>query len=314
MMNEFHLLVNPTSGSGKGKQIGEKTKLYLTQKGKTVHVHESRYAGHTKKLVAELACQIVSQQSKDSLLVVIGGDGSLNEALTGLGETFPNVPLAFVPSGSGNDFARGVGISSRPKAAIDQILAADHPTEIDVLRFWDATTQRDGYAVNNIGLGLDASIIKEVNQSTSKRIYNKLKLSNLTYLSAVISHFIKQPPFPLTVTMDGHIESFERAFLVTTNNHPYFGSGINISPKADPTDGALDLIVVERISGFQFLRLFLILFTSGKHLEDDLVHSYTGKQLRLTAPSTVEGQKDGDSLGAYPYDLTIQTVKRYFWF
>lgn len=313
-INEFHLLINPTSGSGKGKRIGEKIKLYLAQNGKTVHVHYSQYAGHTKKIAAELAQKMMAQPSRDALMVIIGGDGSLNEALIGLGEDYPDIPLGFVPSGSGNDFARGVGISSNPIEAIDQILAAVNSTKIDVLHFWDQTTQRNGYAVNNIGLGLDASIIKEVNHSTSKSIYNKLKLSKLTYLSAVISHFIKQRPFPLLVDMDGKTTSFERAFLVTTNNHPYFGSGINISPKANPTDGKLNLIVVERISGFQFLRLFILVFTNGKHLEDKLVHYFTGNQLHLTAPSAVEGQTDGEELGEYPYDLTIKTTKRLFWF
>lgn len=313
-INEFHLLVNPTSGSGKGKRIGEKIQLYLEQKGKTVHLHESQYAGHTTKIAAELAQHIQSTNSKDHLIVVIGGDGTIHQALMGLSEEYAAIPLGFVPSGSGNDFARGIGISLDPKEAVNQILAAEQSTEIDVLRFWDETTQRNGYAVNNIGLGLDASIIKEVNQSTSKRFYNKLKLSKLTYLSAVLSHFIKQPPFPLTVNMDEHKHSFQHAFLVTTNNHPYFGSGINISPKADPTDGTLDLIVVERISSFQFLRLFLIVFTNGKHLEDSLVNYFTGKQLRLTVPSAVDGQADGETLGAHSYDMTIQTVKRRFWF
>lgn len=314
IMNKFHLLVNPTAGSGKGKRIGEKIKRYLEQKGKTVHLHESQYAGHTSKLAAEMAHQIRLTKSQNSLIVVIGGDGTINQALQGLGEKYATTPLGFVPSGSGNDFARGVGISSNPQKAVDQILAAEKPVEIDVLNYWEDTTQRKGYAVNNFGLGLDASIIKEVNQSTSKSIYNKLKLSKLTYLSAVISHFIKQRPFPLKVNMDGSTAEFKRAFLVTTNNHPYFGSGINISPKADPTNGKLDLIVVERISGFQFLRLFFILFTSGKHLDDKLVHYFSGKQLRLTAPSVIEGQTDGEALGEHGYDITIQTTKRPFWF
>lgn len=313
-INQFHLIVNPTSGSGKGKRMGIQIKLYLEQQGKNVQLYESRYAGHTTKLAAELAQQINSNHLQDNLIVIIGGDGSLNEALKGLGEKYATTPLGFIPSGSGNDFARGVGISSDPKQALKQILAAEQPSKIDVLTFFDDTTQRKGYAVNNFGLGLDASIIKQVNHSTSKSIFNKLKLSKLTYLSAVISNFIHTQPFPLNVNMDGTEKTFERAFLVTANNHPYFGSGINISPKADPTDSKLNLIVLERISGLQFIRFFILVFTSGKHLEDKLVHYFTGKQLRLTASSAVEGQTDGEELGEHAYDITIQTTKRYFWF
>lgn len=314
MINEFHLLVNPTSGSGKGKRMGYQLKQYIEQKDKTVHLHESQYPGHITELAAELAQQISLEKQHNSLIVIIGGDGSLNEALNGLSDEYRTVPLGFVPSGSGNDFARGVGISSNPKEAVEQILAAERPYEMDVLYYTDQTTQRQGYAVNNFGLGLDASIIKQVNHSSSKSIYNRLNLSKLTYLSAVVSNFMRQQPFPLTVNMDGQVDSFERAFLVTTNNHPYFGSGIKISPLANPTDGRLNLIVLERVSALQFLRLFFILFVNGKHLEDDLVHYYSGKQLRLTVPVPVEGQTDGEELGESPYDLTLQTVKRFFWF
>lgn len=313
-INEFHLLVNPTSGSGKGKRMGHHIKQYIEQKGKTVQLHESQYPGHITKLTAELAQQISLEKQNNSLIVIIGGDGSLNEALNGLSDEYSTVPLGFVPSGSGNDFARGVGISSNPKEAIEQVLAAAQPYEIDVLYYTDQATQRQGYAVNNFGLGLDASIIKQVNHSSSKSIYNRLNLNKLTYLSAVVSNFMRQQPFPLTINMDGKVESFERAFLVTTNNHPYFGSGIKISPPSNPTDGKLDLIVLERISALQFLRLFFILFVNGKHLEDDLVHYYSGKQLHLRALKPVEGQTDGEELGEYPYDLTLQTVKRFFWF
>ncbi|MBM6613586.1 diacylglycerol kinase family lipid kinase [Desemzia sp. RIT804] len=313
-IKEFHLIVNPHSGSGKGGKIGKQVKQYLEQKNKVVYVHESQYAGHTTKIAADLAQKIAQHSIQDSLIIVIGGDGTIHESLNGLGERYASIPLGYIPSGSGNDFARGAGISHHPKKALEQILAASEPKELDVLSFLDAPTQHVGFSVNNIGLGLDASIIKEVNHSSSKTIFNKLKLQSLIYLSAVISHFIRQKPFPLMVDVDGEKVSFEKAFLVTTNNHPYFGSGIKISPKASVTDGKMDLIVVERISGVKFLKLFFILFTTGKHLEDKVVHYFKGEQIRLSVSSAIEGQTDGEELGYYPFDLTIQTTKRRFWF
>lgn len=314
VINEFHLIINPHSGSGKGDKIGKQIKQYLEQKNKVVYVHKSQYAGHTTKIAAELAQKIKQQSIQESLIIVIGGDGTIHESLMGLGERYASIPLGYIPSGSGNDFARGAGISHHPKKALEQILSATEPKELDVLAFMDIPTQRKGFSVNNIGLGLDASIIKEVNHSSSKTIFNKLKLQSLVYLSAVISNFTRQDPFSLTVDVDGKKASFERAFLVTTNNHPYFGSGIKISPKASLTDGKMDLIVVERISGFKFLKLFFVLFTTGKHLEDEVVHYFKGEHIRLSVSSDIEGQTDGEELGFYPFDLVIHTTKRLFWF
>lgn len=313
-IKKIHLIVNPYSGSGKGASIGLKVKHYLEAQQYVVSIYESQYAGHTTKITADLAQQIEKDSSNSSLIIVIGGDGTIHECLNGLGERYASTPLGYIPSGSGNDFARGAGISHQPKKALQQILAAVEPKELDVLSFTDTASHQKGYSVNNIGLGLDASIIKEVNHSSSKAIFNKLKLQSLIYLSAVISHFIRQNPFPLTIDVDGRKETFDKAFLVTTNNHPYFGSGIKISPKANLTDGKMDLIVVERISGFKFLKLFFILFTTGKHLEDTIVHYFKGEHIRLSVPSDIEGQTDGEELGYYPFELSIRTTKRFFWF
>lgn len=313
-IQKFHLIINPLSGSGNGDKIGKKVKHYLEQKNKVVYVHESQYAGHITEITADIAQKIEQQSIRDSLIIVIGGDGTIHESLNGLGERYVSIPLGYIPSGSGNDFARGAGISHHPKEALEQILAATEPKELDVLAFTDISTQHKGYSVNNIGLGLDASIIKEVNHSSSKSIFNKLKMQSLIYLSAVISLFIRQKPFPLAVDVDGKKISFEKAFLVTSNNHPYFGSGIKISPKASLTDGKVDLIVIERISGFKFLKLFFVLFTTGKHLEDEVVHYFKGENVHLFVSSSVEGQTDGEELGFSPFDLVIHTEKRYFWF
>lgn len=168
--------------------------------------------------------------------------------------------------------------------------------------------------MNNVGFGLDASIIKQVNRSTSKVVLNKLGFHSLVYLSAVLSHFIRQEPFPLKVSANGKTDSFQRAFLVTVNNHPYFGSGIRISPKPAASSGELDLIVLERISGLTFLKLFVLVFTTGNHLEDEDVHYYHSKKLRLSALSPVHGQKDGEEIGFEPFDMTLTTTKRLFWF
>lgn len=313
-INEYHLLVNPNSGSGKGMKIAHGAKKTLEKQGKKVHLYETEYRGHITSIILALAEKLAEASIQDELILIIGGDGTISEGISALGEQYASIPIAFISSGSGNDFSRGISVSQNAKKALQQILRAKKPKSIDIIVYTNNRTGEKNYAVNNVGIGLDASIIKQVNHSTSKVVLNKIGLHSLVYLSAVLFHFIRQNPFPLTVTANGKTENFKKAFLVTVNNHPYFGSGIKISPKASPLSNELDLIVLERVSGMTFLKLFLLVFTTGKHLEDDDVHYYRSKELHLSALSPVEGQKDGEEIGFESFDITLTTTKRYFWF
>lgn len=306
----YHIIFNQHAGSGTSKKAWAQVQQVLVDKQILYTAYETEFIGHGAVLAKEI---IKKENQQNGIILVLGGDGTLHEVMNGLGEEASDMPIAYIPCGSGNDFARGVGISRKPLVALDQILNATEAKTFDIVYYQEKNQQQIGYFVNNIGIGFDAAVVKKTNHSTSKEALNKYKLGSLSYLSSVISVFLKQQAFPIEIDIDGKKQQFEDAFLVTTSNHPYFGGGVPIIPNAVADDGLLDLIVVTRINFFYFLWLF-VMMPFKKHTAFKPVHLFQGKKITLRSPKLEDGQADGEELGKKAFDFDFKTVKRQFWF
>lgn len=311
----FHIIVNELAGSGNGKLICTTLVKLLTEKNLAFQLHKTQYAGHTIQLTTELAKKIITaSETKAPLLMIVGGDGTLHEAVQGLGEEYKNLPLAYIPAGSGNDFAKGLGISKKTHEALEQILQAQFPRKIDILRYQENMQQQEGYAINNIGIGFDAATVKYTNQSSAKVRLNKYKLGSFAYLASVVTVLFKQKGFPIEITADGKQQFFPKAFLVTVNNHPYFGGGIGISPKASPYDQQVDLIVLQKSSVFKIIWLFLLMLNGGRHLQHKDVHYFQAHHIQIRSVQSEDTQADGEFLGHQAVQYFFTAATRYFWF
>lgn len=312
-IEKYHLIINELSGSGKGKKVAHKISKLLADKNLPFQLHKSTYPGHTIEIAKTLAQDISQNLPLTHLIIVIGGDGTLHEVLTGLGEQFAHVPVGFIPAGSGNDFARGAGISKDPAKALEQILAVQYPKKLDIIQYYDRNQQSKEFAVNNVGIGFDAAVVKKANHSPSKVLLNKLGLGSLVYFASLVQVFFKQAAFPLTITTDGETKLFEDAFLVIINSHPYFGGGIPVSPKASQLDGKLDLIILPKRSFLKLLYLFALMIFGGKHLGHKDVYYYQAETITLTTTYTIDSNADGEELVYQPIDFQLKTSSRYFW-
>lgn len=305
------LIVNETSGAGKGKKVADHIQSLLQQEQCRYRLLISHYPGHVIQLVKELIDS--SFDLRKERIVIIGGDGTLHEALIGLGEEHADIPLGYIPAGSGNDFARGIGIDRDSDKALKQLLSVQEPQAIQVIQFDDHHTHQSKYAVNNFGIGFDADVIMYANRSSIKKILNRFKIGSLSYMISVAAVFFQRRTVPLTLTIDHQKHFFQEAFLITVNSHPYFGGGINISPKADPRNTALDLIVLEKQPLYKVLWLILLLLYKGSHLEHKDVYYYNGINVHLQTSQQSFAQADGEELGKDEFDVTLHKVTRYFW-
>ena len=111
----YRFIVNPNSRSGKSRELWEKLKDRLDREQVPYTAYLTEYAGHARRLVETL-----SARREPDTLVVLGGDGTLNEVINGLSVSAP-LTLAYIPSGSGNDFSRGMGIPRRPEKALERM-------------------------------------------------------------------------------------------------------------------------------------------------------------------------------------------------
>ncbi|MGN8982957.1 diacylglycerol/lipid kinase family protein [Enterococcus villorum] len=272
----YYLLVNQAAGSGTGKKVAEKIIPLLEQKKLTYSIYYSEYKGHDAQIAEELAKktliawteEVQEQDNIFPLLVVIGGDGTLHQVLNTFYHLGVDFPVAYIPAGSGNDFARGIG--------------------------------------------LDAAIVHATNHSNAKKQLNKYHLGSFSYLLSILRVFFCQKGFPILVDIGGKQIAFDKAFLCTATNHPYFGGGVAIAPTAEIAKSTIDLVVVERINLFKILWIVLLLLQK-KQMKSKNFHHFTTSKLRILSTVPQYGQEDGEDMEKQPFDLQLSTKKQLFW-
>lgn len=319
----YHLLINQAAGSGHGKQAGEKIINILKDKRFEYEAYFTEYAGHELKIAETLAAEVLvpwqentAEEYQDRpfpLLVVIGGDGTLHQVLNQFYRMGKEFPVGYIPGGSGNDFARGIGLPREPEKAFWALYKAQQPKAINILTYHEKINDERGLAVNNVGIGLDAAIVNATNDSKTKSTLNKYNMGSFAYIISIVKVLFTQKGFPTIVEINGKQHNFCKTFLCTTTNHPYFGGGVKIAPMADPYKENLDLVLVERIPMW---KIFVLIFQliRQKHTKNKNFHHFSGSKLRIVSTVPEYGQADGEVMGKRPFDINFATKKQQIWF
>lgn len=306
-MNEMiiHLLLNPIAGNGKANKAFERLKALLQIQEISFDYQISNYPGHLIELARNYADH---QHSQNERLVVIGGDGSLNEVLNGIKEsTYPQTRISYLPAGSGNDFARAAHLTKNPKVFISNLLNNDHQAEkVDCIKYTDNENMISHYFVNNLGIGFDAFIVYQSNHQRMKSHLNKLHLGNFIYTFNILSVLKKQDTFSIEVTANDQIYKFDNVYFATTTNHPFFGGGVPIEPNATIYSHFVDLVIVQKSKLAKFIWMFGKILTTRRHTNDPLFHSITAKKINLKTFKPEYAQIDGEDHSKKLYDLTYQ--------
>jgi len=308
-VRKLEIILNEKAGNGQSINTWKSVKRYLDENKINYEIHLTQRNGDGVRLAEELSNNLKA----DTRIIVLGGDGTLNQSLNGVRKSHnPKTPLGYIPGGSGNDFNRGIKMNKQsPIVLIQKIMAMNSPKLIDVGKA--DFPQSTKYFVNNIGIGLDAYTVYETNHSKRKDLLNKMKLGTLAYVSSLVTVIKNQDAFPLDVEYDGKTKHFDDAYIVSATNHPYFGGGVAIDPLATPFDQRLDLVVVHKISGWTFIKLFTELFTNGSHLQDRNVWYTQSSNYRLTSHAPEQGQMDGEELGKHNFDIKFSVEQHPFW-
>ena len=142
---------------------------------------------------------ILNTVDKNHIIVVLGGDGTINEILNILIDCHLQNPLSYIACGSGNDFARAISLPSNPLKAWEYIHHQATIKKICVGKVKINDTER--YFLNNVGIGFDARIVYSANHSKLKMLLNKVHLGALVYASFFLKALIIQKFFPHCLKM-----------------------------------------------------------------------------------------------------------------
>lgn len=205
-------------------------------------------------------------------LVVAGGDGSLHALMSVLHETgeLSDAVVGLIPLGTGNDFARGVGIPLDPSEAATVIVEGG-PRPIDLL-----VDDEHSLVVNAVHAGIGADAGREAQPL-------KPKLGRLGYAVGALLAGVKAQGHKLRVEADGKVlASGERRVLqVGVGNGVYVGGGTPLTPGADPSDGMVDVVVSFAVAPMERLR-YAIRLKRGTHSADDAVLTGRASTVRIS--------------------------------
>lgn len=300
-MDHFlHIIVNQQS---RNSDVAFK-QLLIELPNYTSHykIHITDNIEQLEKLMIDLKEAI----NPDDIIVIVGGDGGLNQTVTFLEKyDFKNF-LGYIPSGSGNDFARSQGIPIKTKDAIAHLFSIKKPTELAIIH----ATQGDihQYAVNSLGIGIDGLVIYKTTKDKGKSI-----LGPFSYITKVLSAFAKQDKFPVSLKVDDGVYHFDNVQLALVANQPYFGGGIMIAPNADGADDVLEVIIADDVSAGSLLNILRRILGKKNHYDHPNIHAFQTKQVAIFTEATEYAQKDGECFQQDGYAYTMETTKRSFW-
>lgn len=298
----YHFIINSNSRSGKGIRIWSMVKEELDKKHIDYMCYFTCYKNHAITITKEI-CE-GTEGIKN--IVVLGGDGTVNEVINGV-ETFDDVILGYIPTGSSNDLARSLGLSKNPIECLEHIL---YPTHFDFLDIGSIKLNNidERKFVVSTGIGFDAGVCEETFRSKLKKVLNKIGLGKLTYIIIAVKQILTSPLVNAEVQADEKNISFKNALLITSMIHKYEGGGVKICPTANPRDGLLTVCVVHGIGRLKALFLMPTL-TLGKHTSFKGVDSFHCKQLLVNLEQPSHVHVDGEYPGLYQ-DIKVTCHKR----
>jgi len=238
------------------------------------------------------------------LLVVVGGDGSVNEVVNGVAGR-SNVEVAVIARGTGWDFARSLALPRKADDAIAVALAG-RARAIDLGRVayrpW-AGGEAQAWFANVASVGMSGAIAQRAND-TSKALGGKV-----SYVWATFAVFARWKNGEVTVTVDGERRQ-ARMHDVVVANGPFFGGGMKISPGADPADGVFDVLMIGDLTKRDLL-LTLPKTFHGTHLPHPKAELLRGVHVTVEAPEALPIQLDGEQPGTTParFELVPQALR-----
>ncbi len=235
----YHFIVNPVSRSGKGLKLWQQQiEPELKTQNIEYSVEFSKERGDVTNIVAKISS--AAKNESNCIIVILGGDGTVNDAVQGI-KDFENTTLAYIPTGSSNDFARDLKLPKSVKKNLRRILSAKAPVLMDVGQVeTERGTRR--FAVSS-GLGFDGAVCQKSVHSILKKRLNKIGLGKLTYLGIALNQIINAPKVDAEITFaDGKKVNAKNLLFFAAMVHKYEGGGFKFCPKADAYDGELDFI------------------------------------------------------------------------
>lgn len=284
------VVVNPAAGGGRTGRTWPMVAAELDRLGLAYESAWTTRRGHATDLARRAA------GAGWPLVVAVGGDGTLNEVVNGVTDA-RGTPLAAtgaILTGRGRDAHRNFGLVADWRLAARRIVEGD-----DVALDLGAAEWPDGarrYFVSAAGAGFDAAV--------ARLAASRGGVGTLPYLLAVVEGLAAHRPVPTTIEIDGGVEPAAPLTTVVVANGAYYGGGMKIAPPADPSDGALDLVVLGALGRLELLRWLPTVYR-GAHLANPRITIRPIRRVRVAGATPLPTHVDGEPAADTPVTFRV---------
>jgi len=286
-------LVNPASSNGSTGRRWPELARRAAAAGLDGATLFSERQGHLAELAREAALDGAE------LLVVVGGDGSVNEVVNGLAGLGRQPAVAVVPRGTGWDFSRTFGIPRKIDDAVQIALQGDVRT-IDLgrasYRAWDGSDATAWFA-NVASAGMSGAIAKRANETT------KALGGKASYLWATFAVFSGWEATEIEVAVDGERRAGPMFDVVIANGR-FFGGGLEICPEAEPDDGLFDVLTIGDVTKRDLVQTMPKMYR-GTHLPHPKAELLRGSSVTVTSETPLPIELDGEQPGTTPVTFEV---------
>jgi diacylglycerol kinase (ATP) len=287
------LIANPTAGRGRVDRALPRVESVLKDENLSYRIVRTTRPGHA----TEAARQAL--HNGERYLVAVGGDGTVHEVVNGMvsggGPRVADAVLGVVAAGSGSDFVRSFGLPADVEQAARHLVGDQvRPLDVGMVTCADGETR---CFVNIAQVGLGAAVVARAAGLKAGRL-----LGGARYAAAFWLALPRFGPAAVKLDADRHAHAW-RAFNVVVANCRFYGGGMQISPKSDPGDGLLDILVMTGPKSDSFTTLPKVY--QGAHLPHRNIAELRAAGLRVGADPGFPVEADGELLGTTPASFGI---------
>ena len=276
------VIFNPTAGRGRGGVLRAQAQEKL---GPGFEWRPTLRAGHATELAKAAAAE------KHSVIVAYGGDGTVGDVARGIYGT--DSTLGVIPVGTGNDFARNLGLKLELTEAIATVLGG-------VIRRIDVGMVNGVPFVNNAGTGFDSAVMQTMNTSI------RFVRGQPAFILATLKTLASYKPLTLTYQADDNEPVTEKAMMVSLLNGRMYGGGMIAAPQAEMDDGQIDVLIIRAMPKPQLLALMPKVI-QGQHENHPAVKMFKARKLSLSTLPPQPLNIDGDVSGLTPMTVTVES-------
>jgi len=255
------------------------------------HHYRTEYAKHAIELAQ-------SAKGNCDVLLVIGGDGTLNEVVNGLCVAPGKNPKVFLlPGGTGNDFHRNF-IASDLSAQSPKNIFGQKGEQVQIACLQTASEKR--YFINITDIGFGGNVVRELNE-----LRNKFG-AGFSYFLAIIRTFFKYKNPALTISYKG-IERTQKFFMIAICNGSVFGNGLIVSPGTNPRDKQFGLVILGDVSLFDYLRHLPNLWRGKRIKHPEIHYEITDEVTICSSLGNVSAETDGEFIASTTFHVSYHT-------